>query len=80
MYQFRYYQGLEDQYHWGRRRRMLLSFAFIGPQDYEMCSENTKDLAEILAELVNRGMPDWRDQYYYPLLDNMITWLDRTYG
>ena len=40
---------------------MLLSFAFIGPRDYEMCSENTKDLAEILAELVNRGMPDWRD-------------------
>ena len=61
LYQFRYYQGLELQYHWGRRRRMLLSFHFIGPIDYEMCSENTKDLAEILAVLVNRGMPDWRD-------------------
>ena len=78
LYQFRYFHGLEDRYHWGRR--MLLSFEFIEAEDYAMCSENTRELAAILASLVNSGMQDWRDQYYYPLLDNMVEWLDQTYG
>ena len=59
---------------------MLLSFKPIVEEDYQMCSKNTRELAAILARLVNRGMPDWRNKYYYPLLDNMVEWLDQTYG
>ena len=40
LYQFRYFRGLEDNYHFGRRRQ-LLSFAMIQPDEYMMCSEAT---------------------------------------
>ena len=58
---------------------MLLSFKPIIEEDYQMCSKNTRELAAILARLVNTGMTDTRKWYYYPLLDNMVEWLDQTY-
>ena len=45
-----------------------------------MCSESTQELAATLIGIINDGIMDERDQYYYPLLNNMIEWLDQTYG
>ena len=53
LYQYRYYEGLESKYHFGLR--MLLSYKWIGPEEYEICSDNTKILAGIIVELVNRN-------------------------
>ena len=48
LYQFRYFRNLEQIYHWGHRRQ-LLSYAFISSEEYEMCTEPTKQQAEILT-------------------------------
>ena len=76
LYMLRYTKGLESEYHWGRR--MLLSYSLIQAEDYAICSESTQELAATLVGIVNDGTIDQRDQYYYPLLDNMIEWLDQT--
>ena len=52
LYQFRYFRGLEDEYHWGRMRQ-LLSYSMIDESEYEMCSEPTKQQAEILTSEIN---------------------------
>ena len=44
-----------------------------------MCSEPTKQQAEILVDLYNAGLNDTRTRYYYPLIDNLIEWIDTKY-
>ena len=55
------------------------SFSSISHDEYQMCSEPTKQQAEILVDLYNAGLNDTRTRYYYPLIDNLIEWIDTKY-
>ena len=64
--------------------RRMLDMWFIGPDEYAMCSENTRVLASIYLDYMYEGAGDcagdFRIMNYYPLLDRVNEWLDETYG
>ena len=59
------------------RRRLI--WAGPSPDEYAMCSANTRDLGDIYANIASLGCCDERPLNYYPLLDRLISWMDTTY-
>ncbi len=48
----------------------------VSPESYEMCSSTTIRLAKIYQNYITLNQCDDRDYNYYPLLDNILEWLD----
>ena len=81
LHNFRANMGLESINHWGGvGGRRLFTPINIGPQDYQMCATYaTKQQAEILTKIIVEKQVDFREDYYYPMLDNLIDWIDSKY-
>ena len=76
-----YWYRVEWQLEWPimYRRRELMPM-YIDPAEYSICSENTQVLAEILTNYMTYLCCDERAINYYPMLDNLVQWMDDTYG
>ena len=48
--------------------------------DYAMCSADTQTQAAILTTYIIDNCCDERVEEYYPLLDNVVEWMDTEYG
>ena len=53
---------------------------YIDPEEYSMCSQNSRELAEVLVNYIYWYCCDLRAYNYYPLLDNINEWIVTTYG
>ena len=62
-----------------RRRRQLIVF-YQPEEEYEMCSEPTKEMAFTLIDYAAGRNVDSRSQNYYPLLDRIVEWMDLQYS
>ena len=60
--------------------RRRLAIAFTPAEEYEMCSPNTQNLAEILINYSIYSCCDDRSYNFYPLLDRIIDWMVEFYG
>ena len=65
---------------YGMEMMIAMDIPYLPPQEYDMCSPNTKNLAEILINYITYNCCDDRPYNFYPLLDRMIDWIDDFYG
>mmetsp|Transcript_1288 Transcript_1288/g.1736 ORF Transcript_1288/g.1736 Transcript_1288/m.1736 type:complete len:92 (+) Transcript_1288:443-718(+) len=68
LFRFRADSGLE--------RQIMLKVAALEDSEFAMCSSNTQKLGKIYQEFYNKYVADTRAINYYPMLDNIVSWMD----
>ena len=72
LFRFRANNGLESEIAF----RRVLKIAGIPPSKFAMCSKETVKLGDSLLEIYYDNVGDTRPYNYYPMLDNIIEWMD----
>ena len=67
---------LEDAIAFRRR----LDQPWFPPEEYETCSMDTQVLAQIYIYYIQDNCCNDQIENYYPMLDNIVEWMDETYG
>ena len=60
--------------------RRRLDLWWPDPSEYMNCSIETQKIAETLAYYRTSASGDVRTANYYPLLDDIVDWMDDFYG
>ena len=60
--------------------RRQLDMMYFDPMEYAMCSANTVELGDILVNYMYTNCCDSRPMNYFPLLDNLVSWIDKNYA
>ena len=53
---------------------------YFPPEEYDMCSKYTQDLALIYINYIQGNCCNDEVINFYPLLDRIVDWMDDTYG
>ena len=68
------------RYSFGVENAVVFDQPYMPPSQYEMCSPATREYAEILVGYRYANCCDDRPLNFYPLLDRITAWIDKTYG
>ena len=77
LYWWRVEYGLENPVMFRRRQLYMIYF---DPEEYGMCTDDTRTLGDILVNYMYRNYGDDRPMNFYPLLDNLTTWMDKMFA
>ena len=53
---------------------------WIPEDNFDECSKSTEDLGLIYKDTLEENCCDLRSMNYYPLLDNIVAWMDEEYA